>query len=327
MKVFGLLPPSDLKTVVLVSKQWRVIGETPTLWSWATVTVKNKEDLQKLSKRRTQKLKKVKVANWFEESQSILIQSTAVRPEELFNALLPITTLTSIDGLERDDSSIDIDDFDGQDLERIRKILQDYPDLSGIDPELFARVLSRLSCLSFEIIHPTPPQYEALLSSIAQKDSHVKKLVYDISIIGPKFSQPALFSAAVSNVEECELCLCVLPTRDIQALLETIAKEQGRLKKLRMFSALFSTIDPALLGAAISKLEAASIHQAKYVEPLLSKDQISAILSKAGDDSSRLKKLEITGMREEQKEELDQDVLRQAGLKIGTVRVENCVSD
>jgi len=288
LQVFGLLPPSDLKAVVL-------------------------------SKRRTQKLKKVNVTNWFEESQSILIQSTAVGPEELFNALLPITTLTSIDGLERDDSSFDFNNFDGP--------WQDCPDLSGINPELFARVLSRLSCLSFKIIHPTPPQYEALLSSIAQKDSHVKKLVYDISIIGPKFSQPALFSAAVSNVEECELCLCVLPTRDIQALLETIAKEQGRLKKLRMFSALFSTIDPALLGAAISKLEAASIHQAKYVEPLLSKDQISAILSKAGDDSSRLKKLEITGMREEQKEELDQDVLRQAGLKIGTVRVENCVSD
>jgi len=309
VQIFGLLPPSDLKTVMLVSKQWMVMGETPTLWTWATVTLSSKEDLQKLTKRRIQQLnlKKVKVSNWFDGSQSSLIRSTAVRPEELFNALLPITSLTYIDGL-KDDLIYDIGSFICFPVGG-----PDQPDLSIIEPELYATVLSRLTCLCFDIINPTDPQYEALLSSIAQKDSHVKKLVFGCRKM---CAQPELFAAAVSNVEECNVGLFSVPSQDMQALLVAIAEEQGQLKKLDVYSFRLSTIEPAILGTAISKLESASIYQ---VLAPLSKDQMAAILIKIGEDASILKKLEITGISEEQKEEQDQNVVRQAGQKIGVV--------
>ena len=38
-KVFHLLPPRDLKTVVLVCRWWREVGEAPALWAWVTITV------------------------------------------------------------------------------------------------------------------------------------------------------------------------------------------------------------------------------------------------------------------------------------------------
>jgi len=301
MEIFSLLPPADLKTAVLVCKQWMVVGETPQLWSWVVVNVKTKEDLLKLSKKRTQKLKKVKVTNWVEESQSSLIKSTAVNPKELFNALLPITTLTSIEGLKVVSTNSDLGFIDlDEEIDA-----PDHPDLTSIEPELFARVLSRLTCLSFSESHPTPPQFEALFSSIAEKDSHVKKLE-----LGP-FPQADVFAAAVSNVEEL-LYTCYVPFQHWEALLGQ------QLKKLSLWNVMFGTIDPAIIGTAISRLEYATIHQGTTL--LMSKEQISAILSKAGEDGSKLKKLEITGLTEEQKGEIDQDVLRQAGQRIGDVQ-------
>merc|ERR1719318_1610106 len=100
------------------------------------------------------------------------------------------------------------------------------------------------------------------------------------------------------------------------SLLMAIAQEPGRLKRLRMYSHRLFTIAPDILGTAISRLESACIHQ--MLEPL-SKDQLEAIMKKVGEDASKLKKLEITGLSEEQKEEMDQNLLRQAGLKIGVI--------
>ena len=37
--VFGLLPPEDLKNVVLVCRLWREVGEEPELWSWVIFRV------------------------------------------------------------------------------------------------------------------------------------------------------------------------------------------------------------------------------------------------------------------------------------------------
>ena len=33
-RVFHLLPPRDLKAVVLVCRWWREVGEAPALWVW-----------------------------------------------------------------------------------------------------------------------------------------------------------------------------------------------------------------------------------------------------------------------------------------------------
>ena len=39
LEIFHLLSPQDLKTVVLVSRRWREVGETPILWGWVSLKV------------------------------------------------------------------------------------------------------------------------------------------------------------------------------------------------------------------------------------------------------------------------------------------------
>ena len=38
-KIFRMLPPRNLKMVVLVCKRLREVGERPRMWPWVTVTV------------------------------------------------------------------------------------------------------------------------------------------------------------------------------------------------------------------------------------------------------------------------------------------------
>ena len=59
-KIFSLLPPQDLKSVMLVSKVWMKIGEDPALWSWVVPSLlHSKEDIQKLSIRRFKHVQEV----------------------------------------------------------------------------------------------------------------------------------------------------------------------------------------------------------------------------------------------------------------------------
>jgi len=234
--VFGLLPPSDLKNIVLVSKQWMVIGENPNLWTWAILSVNFKEDLLKLKMKRLQKVKKIKVTNWFHWSKTVLVQSTSVRPEELFEALLPITTLTSIESWNS------INDFGFFTLRDT-----DYPDVSGIEPELFARVLSRLSCLSFKFINPTPLHLQALLSAIDQKQYHTKKLVFAVAeeqgqskklkVSSVFLSSTDFLATAISRFDS--VCIYqgsdLLSKEQIKALQSKIGEDGSRLKWLKIW--------------------------------------------------------------------------------------------
>ena len=38
-RVFLLLPARDRRVVVAVCRRWREVGETPSLWTWVTITI------------------------------------------------------------------------------------------------------------------------------------------------------------------------------------------------------------------------------------------------------------------------------------------------
>ena len=47
-QIFSLLTPKDLKTVMLVCKSWRDVGERPALWSWVEITKLSQLRLKRL---------------------------------------------------------------------------------------------------------------------------------------------------------------------------------------------------------------------------------------------------------------------------------------
>ena len=62
-KIFRLLPPRDLRQVVLVCRRWREVGEAPRLWNWVTVTV-TKENISKMPKVLRRRRMQCVVINW-----------------------------------------------------------------------------------------------------------------------------------------------------------------------------------------------------------------------------------------------------------------------
>ena len=62
-RIFQLLSPKDLKTVVLVCKLWRDLGEDPSFWTWSVVKIDSEEDFQKLNIGRLQQLQEIKVTH------------------------------------------------------------------------------------------------------------------------------------------------------------------------------------------------------------------------------------------------------------------------
>ena len=61
MRCFYSLAPPDLKSCVLVSEEWREVGEDPSLWTWCKVTIRSREDLDKLSVRRLRKIQRIRI--------------------------------------------------------------------------------------------------------------------------------------------------------------------------------------------------------------------------------------------------------------------------
>ena len=288
-----MLPSTDLNKVMLVCREWMSIGETcSTLWTWVRArTLKNRGDLKMLQTKRL-KLKEIRVTGWNEWKESGQLP-------ELFQALLPIATLTTIHGLN-------------------------WVDISSIEPQLVSKVMSKLNYLPFHLMKLNLKQLEVLFTSIAQKESKLKKVECwpckdwfqsDVSKLSP-----ALFVAAVINVEEFDIGAQPDLQPHMQALMEAISEGQTHLKKLNLYaSSILISIDPVTLGSAINSMEFVRIYQGEpeaqggLGRTPLSQEQLTAILSQIVEGDSNLKKLEIIAITKEQIRELDWDLLRQAG--------------
>jgi hypothetical protein len=59
LRIFNLLPPQDLKSAMLVCREWKEIGEDPTLGSWSVVRLKSRQEYHKLNIRRFQLIREL----------------------------------------------------------------------------------------------------------------------------------------------------------------------------------------------------------------------------------------------------------------------------
>ena len=92
LKIFSLLQPQDLKSVILVCKRWKEVGDDPYLWMWTTVTVK-KNSLEiipsLLSTNRMRLLKTIRLG----AVSDTLLQAITIHPG--LETLIMHLTLTS----------------------------------------------------------------------------------------------------------------------------------------------------------------------------------------------------------------------------------------
>ena len=93
-RVFHLLPPRDLKAVVLVCRWWREVGEVPALWVWVCLRVW-RENIgympEVLDSRRLQAVRRVEVWEVSEE----LLQAVVRHPG--LKVMVVWSNLSSVD--------------------------------------------------------------------------------------------------------------------------------------------------------------------------------------------------------------------------------------
>ena len=139
-KILNLLPHKDLMSAMLVSKSWKEMGQDPGMWTLFVVTVKTKDDIQKLKVQRLQKIQTIR-----------LCSTHGLR--DLFQAMLAIPSVSQIYNIWT------------------------Y-DLRSLKPGLYASVMARLKILHFgrEL---TKEQMGNIFTAVAEGGSKVDEIDID----------------------------------------------------------------------------------------------------------------------------------------------------
>ena len=251
--VFGLLPPRDLKNVVLVCQLWREVGEAPGLWAWVVIRV-TRDNVstmpERLDCRRMWAVRELRVEWGVEVSEEVLM--AVARHQGL----------------------------------RVVELKQ--VNLSSVDPGLLARVVGGLE----EVVMCSRPdtrltvqQWEAIFTAISEGGCKLKRLV----IYGNNLSRvdPGLLARALTRVEEVVMYQPRLTGPQQEAILTAISSGDSRLKKLDIEHNKLSTVDPSLLASAVNRLE-----KVKILGGQLTVEQVAAILTRSLLETS-LRRLEM----------------------------------
>jgi len=290
MRIFELVPPQDLRNVVLVSKQWREMGEHPSLWTETKAIVNTKDDFKMFHTRRFQWVKDIKVRecnHWKYSSRVQCCYWTVEDLTELFKILLDMPTVI-----------------------KIHSEFNFCINLLAVEPNLLVRVFTRLEDRLY--LDPpelsTPEQVQNILAAIAAEKTKLKRLqITEASEISPE-----LFAAALTNVDNLEIISDGITTQQMEALFIAISEEETHIRKLVMSSCDTYYINPDLLSAALYRLE-----EVETSNMWVNKEQIMAVLRKVVDGEGKLQKLMFQGVDYSDYSRLDPDLVRNAWEKIG----------
>jgi len=260
IRICKLLPPKDLKSVMLVCRKWMQMGEDPTLWTWSRVRVKSREDFHILSFRRFQLVQELEIGDdcdlyenctWTEEDRI-----------ELFEVMINLPALNMLNSMHCNRSS----------------------NLSCVGTDLVLNVYKRLRevFVYYQLSHE---QSNQLYSAMAQNHCSLKILkIWDDSTT--KLS-PRVFASVVTNVEEVGLATSNITHEQMEALFVALTNKDGcRLRKLDLYSCNTHDIEPALIGEAVNKLE-----EFEIANTWVKSDQIWEILIQIVNGESKLNKL------------------------------------
>jgi len=229
-RCFRSLAPPDLKSSVLVSEDWRAVGEDPSLWTWCQVTIRSREDLDKLSVRRLRKVQKISIKsreNLDANDWEAFLQA-AVKLEEVdlyYFFKLSLEQITSIiTTIAQEDTKLK------KLILPVRNLLVQH--VEHVEPEALARAVVKLEELDFQTNLLRPEQMTSIVTTIAQEDTKLKKL--DLKGKNLSHVDPEALAKAAVKLEELDLQDTQLRAEQITSILTTIALNNTKLKKLNL---------------------------------------------------------------------------------------------
>jgi len=246
LKLFSLLSPKDLKMVVLVCKMWRDLGEDPQLWTWTKVRICSREDIKKLYIKRLQhklsELEELSVSGWLTYPWMSRYNCPGERMypfvtknqyncldgelEELFKAFDKLPKLKYIDGLFN-------------------------VNLSSVEPELLARVFTRLELVDLGNNSLTSKQVQALFEAMAQ-NTQLKGLHFSFDNLSA--IKPEVMTSVVTKLEQVFMCFDNLNAEQLASILDHVTQEDTKLWKLWLLRNDSDDLDLEIVSKAREKL-------------------------------------------------------------------------
>jgi len=309
--IFSLLPPQDLKSVMLVCKSWMSMGEDPSLWTWVGLVIRRREEFHKLRVRRFKFLDQLEVDEDCEcQLSSWCLWEEVGRDLEdtwinLFEMIVEMPRLRSIYGLG---------------------LHCCWTNFHSVGLDLMLDIFQRLR--STELNYKfTEEQSNHIVTAIAENKCslNILHICHDPNTIN---ISPLVFGAALSNVEDVLLdatltnCCVLLYTTKVQttkvqmvALFTEIVDNERPISnlELRGLFGFMHRFEPELVGKAFNRLRMVTLENT-----YLSKKQIVAILQRVVEPDSNLHRLHLGVVARHEIEDIDPDLVRLVEKKIGT---------
>ena len=273
--IFELVSYKDLKNVVLVCRRWREIGETPRFWSSFPAKVKTRNMSvmsEMLSSRRMKQLKKLTIESTLSEEVSHTIMNHPVLREFKLSEEEEPQTIISVLNV------ICSRGYKGTVLDMSEN------DMFDIDPELLAKVVTKLQKLEINCTELTLQQAAAIFTAVSEESTMIELDISDNDLSGV---DPELLAKAVNNLTTLYIENTNLTLQQTEAIL-TAVSEGSKMIKLNIVENNMSGVDPGLLAKAVANLETLDIGSTE-----LTQQQATAILSGISK-GTKLTKLNIS---------------------------------
>ena len=284
--VFRLLPPRDLKNVVLVCRLWREVGEEPGLWAWGVTRLLYRGNMSNLVERldckRLRAVRELFVHSWGLEVTEEVVEAVTRHPG-------------------------------------LRVVRMRNNSLYSVDPGLLGKMVKKLERVDMRtfLTGLTGQQLEAVMTALCESDSRLKKLaigklkfnkIVSVAITDNDLSSvdAGLLASALNMLEEVVMYRTELTKEQGEAIFTAIIEGNCNMKKLVISDNNLSTVD----ARAVNSLEEVVMDGTK-----LTVEQKKAILTHSLVKTS-LRRLEMRRVRL-----MDNDLVARARLAIGKLLI------
>ena len=292
-RIFRELSPRDMKTVVLVCRRWREVGEAQGLWAWVVAVHRGlavtrrsppKSVVPRLLETRLWAVRVIFVRAVSKEILEAVAGQHGLRVMHMEDTNLTLVdsrllarAVSKLEDVNMQKSSIDF--WQAETIFKavgrssiLRKLNIASIDLSLVNAETLALAVNNLDEVSLFETCLTPLQVDAVLYSI-RDDSKLRRLnLGENLLISVKSDNLA---KSVNKLEYLSLYKTYLTVHHGTAILVEITKHSN-LKMLDLGGNRLTKIDPCLLARAVNLLE-----DARLYGTFLSKLQAEAILKQS----------------------------------------------
>lgn len=276
LKIFELLSYKDLMEVVLVSRRWRKLGETPKLWSSLPLIVNSKNmSLMPmiLSSERRKELKRLRIDATLSKEVS---QAIAEHPG------LRILTLYTGEKKETLNSLFNVICSPGC---QVSSLYVNFNTMCGVDGALLTEAVNKLETLEVRYTQLPKELAVGIFTALTEGGKLAKLYISGNNLSG---IDPGLLVKTVNKLETLEMNDTKLTQEQTLRILTTVGEEGSMMTQLYISGHNLSGVDPDVLFKAVPKLKTLWASNTN-----LKQEQSVAILTSAVSENSRLIDLDI----------------------------------